>query len=434
MTDLINDDYFKSIFENKPTADEKFKIFKYKFLIFILFYNKIVDKEGKRFNNYEGNRKMINDIRLNLFGTTPLEGDWKTSIAGKIIKNGIGLAVNGSVRGILEDNTTLNNKLNNTIFDFNSNNKSFNIKKKGTNDNTTNIIKEIKEKNINDIKEKNIIYIFKKNSKRDVSLQNQSGGNIKIVEVGDKGPLQIIAILLESKGIISNPGEPGELAKTIGLEKNDDNDQTIILLNEFLDTYIKKVFELTKDRYIPALFGIKSSVIKTKGPEDKEIEDEYKKSFKEMIDVQIDLFIMKIYLNRIAFPDDIPDDVNDIGYTSVDISKILDKYGLAEEEKKISYSTGKIYITKDDVKNIQNGLATSIKLKKDVGEKIIEEYNKKASAFDENTKKIEGVLNDSTAGLHDYLINKNYNKILENDKLFIEENKNTLKLFLAPSV
>ena len=53
-----------------------------------------------------------------------------------------------------------------------------------------------------------------------------------------------------------------------------------------------------------------------------------------MIDVQIDLFIMKIYLNRIAFPDDIPDDVNDIGYTSVDISKILDKYGLVEEEKK----------------------------------------------------------------------------------------------------
>ena len=72
----------------------------------------------------------------------------KTSIAGKIIKNGIGLAVNGSVRGILEDNTTLNNKLNNTIFDFNSNNKSFNIKKKGTNDNTTNIIKEIKRKKI----------------------------------------------------------------------------------------------------------------------------------------------------------------------------------------------------------------------------------------------------------------------------------------------
>ena len=75
-----------------------------------------------------------------------------------------------------------------------------------------------------------------------------------------------------------------------------------------------------------------------------------------------------------------------------------------------------------------------IKLKKDVGEKIIKEYNEKASAFDENTKNIEGVLNDSTAGLHDYLINKNYNKILENDKLFIEENKNTLKLFLAPSV
>ena len=130
LTDLINDDYFKAFLKINQLQMKNLKYLEYKFLIFILFYNKIVDKEGKRFNNYEGNRKMINDIRLNLFGTTPLEGDWKTSIAGKIIKNGIGLAVNGSVRGILEDNTTLNNKLNNTIFDFNSNNKVLILKKR----------------------------------------------------------------------------------------------------------------------------------------------------------------------------------------------------------------------------------------------------------------------------------------------------------------
>ena len=66
---LINHEFFDDVYDNEKNSVERARVFKYKLLLFASYYNTISNKEAKSsFSKYGPNRKMLNDIKLRLFG------------------------------------------------------------------------------------------------------------------------------------------------------------------------------------------------------------------------------------------------------------------------------------------------------------------------------------------------------------------------------
>ena len=60
---------FLMMFMITKNSVERARVFKYKLLLFASYYNTISNKEAKSsFSKYGPNRKMLNDIKLRLFG------------------------------------------------------------------------------------------------------------------------------------------------------------------------------------------------------------------------------------------------------------------------------------------------------------------------------------------------------------------------------
>ena len=436
LIEIINDDFFNDVYDSKQDAKEKARVFKYKLLLFISYYNKIVNEEGKSIGKYDGERKIINDMKYALIGERGKYG----GDTGVTTYSQRGYSITNSLQYMLwglkkmDSGITLDN---NSIIKYGKNRQQPAVIGEANH-----TFESLKEK-INDVKpeaiqsNEKLPFSGKKNSNDEIQITNlQSGGTSNNVNE-DVGPIYVLGALVEGHAVLKK--------RVIGQEKDYDagpntmtvkhikNFRKIILsdvdksnqLSEVLKLYIKKYFEIVTKVYYPAILAGKGSVGIYKAMGNKGGED-YVRARVGINRVQADLLVLNTYLSRISMPDEneIPADENEIGYTSEHLKNIFEKYNVKGDELNVLKvnpveNDSPFARKKEEVANLftekENFADRYEVLRKMILENIMNEYNAAFTNYNEEAKKLDESLNGTNEGLKQFLESKNFRTRLENN-------------------
>ena len=430
LIEIINDPFFNDVYNDKKDAKEKAKVFKYKLLLFISYYNKIINEEGKSVGSYDGERKIINDMKYALIGDRGYyQGDTSKFRANRGTQ--LTDALHHMMDGLKKMNAGLDS-MNNSIITYSGDTIAINTT---DNKNFTEITEKINAVTTQNIEtNENLPFSGKKNSKEKIEITNlQSGGAVN----NEAGPIYVLGTLVEGHAVLQKGIIGQEKDYNLSVIKTDpslnemisklENKEKTKQLSEVLKLYIKKYFDIVTKVYYPAILTGKSSVGIYEARGDKGGED-YVRARVRINHVQADLLVLNTYLSRISMPDEneIPDNQDDIGYTSADLKKIFEKYGVTGDVLKVTPSQGAVAdaaapfaITKEQVARLfteKDNFAEEYEtLRKDINTKIIEEYNTAFRKYNEESNKLDTDLNGTNEGLKQFLESKNFRTRLENN-------------------
>ena len=425
---LINHEFFDDVYDNEKNSVERARVFKYKLLLFASYYNTISNKEAKSsFSKYGPNRKMLNDIKLRLFGnkTDTSSGRGYRSLS-------IDKAIAYMFGGL--DRLNFQNGWNGELFSGAKLENNINVKISNETqaptqdeiDNVKNLIKNIKvDGNQLETEMLPFKYEFKDTNKIDITQEGQEGGgNIGLggenYKLENWGALQILGYLLEGQIVLQKyiNNDPGFTVNNLGDSKLKDSGK-LLHVNEFkqlLEVYTDKYFEIITGRYIPGILGTKRNV-KAVGMRSDSVVGDYRNARYKIQLVQSHLLLALYYFSRLYYPDGDPADE----CKPENIKILFKSYGVEGTDLKDSNNK---YITEtDDITGKNLDFDKIIELQNELFEAIGKKYDELLKDYNEKTESINKKLGESTSEA-ELLKSKGFDKFLKkmDDKIKTQDN------------
>ena len=397
------------------------------FFHFASYYNKVVATEGTSVNDYDGDRKQINNLKAALLGerhsTNVATGsDRSTSVNGALAFMLRGLEkYQGNRNGFNNDKGGENFlTLSRSSMGMGSGRSFAYVHKEKELDNLKTQIQEIDPSKITD-NEKLPWTEFDSTKADAVTVTNeQDGGAIdtKTPAWNDLGPLQVLGMLIEGHAILLKAQDDGmgenefRASNLTSLISGLRDKKTIHKngeLNDVLDMYIDKYIEILRDVYYPSILTLKTSV---KAAKRKVSESntgtvrQYKNARYKIQVVQAHLLLALYYFSRLYYPADakLVDECN-----PANIKNLFDSYGVNGEKLK---KNGNYLIDAGEIVNEDLDFTETFELQKELLEAIDNVYD---DSFKDYAKKFEEVnkkLKESSSEA-EVLKSMGYDKILK---------------------